>query len=97
MSTNWEKYASATDTLQQVGRDQKSPDDYGVGVLKCGVIRSLVGFSVDHTPLDWNRAHTDVLGPLDLPPEDILALQSQIRPMCAIVLQAGPAAEEQPM
>jgi hypothetical protein len=56
MSTNWEKYATAEATRQQA----KNPAVQGVIDLVAGSVRGLPGQTVEHTPLDENRAHTDV-------------------------------------
>src|SRR4051794_4913434 len=70
LSTNWAKYASAEETRDQVSRlfkpdkvTPKSPADYGVLSLVAGEVRQIESTTVEHTPVDENRAHTDIHGP----------------------------------
>ena len=57
MSPEWEKYATPTEARQR-GR---VPRDNGVVSLLAGGVRS-IGQIVEHSPIDANRAHTDVIG-----------------------------------
>ena len=57
MSTDWEKYATPSDTKDR-GR---VPADNGVVSLPVGGARSIPQ-GVEHTPNAENRAHADVLG-----------------------------------
>ena len=59
MSTDWERYA-IPETTRASGR--KHSGEYGIVVLVAGAVRSVPGLSVEHTPEDANRAHTDVRG-----------------------------------
>src|SRR5947208_1595655 len=58
MSTDWDKYASAEDTL----KNARDPKVNAVVSMNVGEVRSIPGQSVQHMPLPENRAHTDVIG-----------------------------------
>jgi hypothetical protein len=58
MSTSWTKYSTAVET-QQGGR---IPSDNGVVSLIAAAVRGIGGQTVEHTPRQENRAHTDVFG-----------------------------------
>jgi hypothetical protein len=60
MSVNWSKYRTAEDTRTKGAR--KQPSEYGVIALVAGRIRSVQGLSVEHTPREDNRSHSDVRG-----------------------------------
>lgn len=62
MSTDWNKYSTAEETRR---RGRKGPEEYGVISLAVEQVRSVSRLTVVHTPLDQNRAHTDVHGEKD--------------------------------
>ena len=69
MSTNWNKYATAEQTRQQVANvlhpktgQPKNPADFAVLGFNAGRVREIPDVGVQHTPLPDNRAHTDVTG-----------------------------------
>ena len=55
MSTNWAKYSTAEATRKQA----KDPAVQGVIELVAGDVRRVPGQTIEHTPLDENRAHTE--------------------------------------
>lgn len=59
MSTDWNKYRSAQDTL----KDAKEPSINAVISMNVGEIRLIPGQAVQHDPMPDNRAHTGVIGP----------------------------------
>ena len=69
MSANWERYSAAEETREQIkdyptkSGKVRNPADYAVISLVAGAVRAIGGTSVQHTPRDYNRAHTDVHGP----------------------------------
>ncbi len=67
MSCDWDRYSSAQSTRARNGR----PERFGVMRLNAGGIRQVVGLSLDHDPIDENRAHSSILGlgPSDVPAE----------------------------
>ncbi len=69
MSTNWEKYASAAITQGQ----HQAPQKNSVVSLIAGDVRTS-GLKVDHSPLESNRAHTDVRGIGNGPAKDRIRL-----------------------
>lgn len=63
MSTDWDKYSSAKDTLDRINEERRS--QFRVIKLKVAYIRNHGSLSVKHSPVKvppLNRAHTDVLG-----------------------------------
>ncbi len=60
MSTDWDKYSTAQETLQRSKDVQKN----GVVEMIVGAVRGL-GQRVAHAPIPTNRAHTAVLGEKD--------------------------------
>jgi hypothetical protein len=58
MSTDWERYSTAAETLQRAAEPSKN----GVIQLVAGSLRAIEGLTVEHTPIIINRAHTDVFG-----------------------------------
>ena len=69
MSTNWNRYADAELTRQQVALlfhpatgQPKDPANYGVVEFVVEEIREIEDVEVIHTPKQENRAHTDVTG-----------------------------------
>ena len=63
MSTDWSKYSTPEETRGRV-RSGRSQDDYGVLRMNVGEVRGIPNQLVKHRPLDNNRAHTDVTGPV---------------------------------
>ena len=62
MSVNWNKYASAQATKQQA---TKNPDMNAVISLIAGGIRKIDKLDVQHTPDPDNRAHSEVVLPIN--------------------------------
>lgn len=62
MSTDWEKYSTPAETRE---RGAQAAANYGIISLPVGDTRNIPGLSVVHTPLNDNRAHTDVFGQKD--------------------------------
>lgn len=60
MSTDWSRYS----TPEQTQARAKTPEQNGVVSLVAGDVRD-VTLEVAHSPLESNRAHTDVIGPKD--------------------------------
>lgn len=58
MSTDWEKYSTAEETRAR----SKSPLDNGVIKLSVGSMRLIEGLTVEHEPIEINRAHSEVFG-----------------------------------
>lgn len=64
ISTDWEKYSTASETRARPGR----PERFAVLRLVAGKIREIRGMRVSHSPIQNregvsdNRAHTDVIG-----------------------------------
>lgn len=57
MSTDWSKYANPSFTKNRA----RNPEDNGVLKMNVQEVRDLT-LTVEHTPKDDNRAHTDVIG-----------------------------------
>jgi len=57
MSTDWDRYSTAEDTRRLARR----PEENGVIGLAVKSVRE-IGLSVQHSPEDSNRAHTNVRG-----------------------------------
>lgn len=68
ISTDWEKYSTATETRARQGR----PERFAILRLLVGSVRQIAGLTVVHSPtqdvvgLPDNRAHSDIFG-LQLP------------------------------
>ena len=60
MSTDWAQYSTPQETQSRA--KSSPPRDNGVLKLNVGGVRAIEGLSVQHTPLEENRAHTDVFG-----------------------------------
>lgn len=58
MSTDWSKYATPDEAQQRA----RVPEDNGVVCLSVGAVREEAKQRVQHSPLEHNRAHTDVIG-----------------------------------
>ena len=58
MSTDWSRYSTPEEARARSGK----PELNGLVALVAGIVRSVEGLSVQHTPLPANRAHTDVHG-----------------------------------
>lgn len=65
MSTDWERYS----TPEQTQGRATTPADNGIISLSVGGIRKIPNLTVEHTPEDDNRAHTDVFGDKKRNPE----------------------------
>ena len=65
MSTDWEKYSTATDCRQRA----KIPTDNAVICMNAGLVRQVPGQTVVHDPMKENRAHTGVHGDKKSDPE----------------------------
>lgn len=59
LSVNSSKYASAEDTRE--GGNQP-PEHYAVAGFSAGAARACSGQSVEHRPVEGNRAHSEVMG-----------------------------------
>lgn len=63
MSTDWNKYATPTETRS---RGRRPADEYAVVQMQAGKIRAVPGQVVEHNPIyPTNRAHTEVFGEKD--------------------------------
>ena len=62
MSVNWNRYATAELTKQQVQLVNKDPDNYAVINMLVLGIRKIDNLRVEHTPEPTNQAHSDVFG-----------------------------------
>lgn len=62
MSTDWNKYSTPQATRE---RGRKDPALYGIIQLPVGLVRTIDSLAVTHSPLEENRAHTDVIGEKD--------------------------------
>lgn len=60
MSTDWNEYSTPNST--RLANGQEKAQEYGVIGLPVARVRAVRALSVVHTPLDSNRAHTDVQG-----------------------------------
>lgn len=67
MSTDWNKYSTALETRRRSQRHP--PEEYAVVQLPVGRVRAIPDQTVQHSPKDDNRAHTDVFGDKKLNPE----------------------------
>lgn len=61
MSTDWDKYSTPHETRNRI-KTNTDPLDYGIVRLNTGMIRNIEDQEVIHTPEDYNRAHTDIIG-----------------------------------
>jgi len=62
MSTNWDKYATPKETVEQAVLYGKDPLDYSITVLVVGSVRSIETQVVEHDPIEKNQAHSLVIG-----------------------------------
>lgn len=58
MSTDWSKYSTPGEAQQRA----RVPEDNGVVSLSVAAVREEAMQRVQHSPLEDNRAHTDVIG-----------------------------------
>lgn len=58
MSTDWNKYSTALETLNRA----RDPSVNAVISMNVGDVREIPRQVVQHSPLQENRAHTDVIG-----------------------------------
>jgi hypothetical protein len=58
MSSDWERYSTAAETLKRAA----DPSKNGIIQLVAGSVRAIEGLTVEHTPILTNRAHSDVIG-----------------------------------
>jgi hypothetical protein len=61
MSTDWEKYSTPEETRRRIDA-RHNPLDYGIVRLNAGNARGIENQEVKHTPKDYNRSHTDIIG-----------------------------------
>lgn len=61
MSSDWDKYSTPQETRQR----DSNPRETGVVKLSVRQVREIPAQTVEHTPKQNNRAHTDVFGPKD--------------------------------
>jgi len=61
MSTDWQKYSDAVQTKNRC----RNPSEQALIILLAGMVRAIPGQTVEHKPLDENRAHTDIIGEKD--------------------------------
>lgn len=63
MSTDWNKYATPSETRS---RGRRPKDEYAVIQMQVGEVRAVPNQVVEHTPIyPTNRAHTEVFGEKD--------------------------------
>ncbi len=64
ISTDWSNYSTPQETKDRVKcfPIPKDPQNYGVINMKVLKVRNIEGQSVEHSPLNENRAHTDIKG-----------------------------------
>jgi hypothetical protein len=60
MSVDWEKYSTASESLNRTVTIK--PTRIGIMRLNAGKIRQIKGLTLEHEPLDENRAHSAVHG-----------------------------------
>lgn len=66
MSTEWEKYATPSETRQRASElFDKPPAEFAVAALKAADVRSIKDQRIAHTPRPRNRSHVDVFGDKD--------------------------------
>jgi hypothetical protein len=88
MSVDWEKYSSATETQNR----GTTPSENGVIKLKVAEIHEINSLVVRHSPiqnhpvLPDNRAHSDVLGLLQLSPEDFTQARFKLKKAAEVVI-----------
>jgi len=58
MSTDWDKYITSLDSLMLA----KDPSKNAIIKFSAGVIRSESSMSVEHDPIETNRAHSLIIG-----------------------------------
>jgi len=58
MSTDWERYSTAAETLRRAA----APSNNGVIQLVAASVSAIARLTVEHTPIVSNRAHADVFG-----------------------------------
>ncbi len=76
MSTDWDKYSTAWETLGRA----RAPRDNAIIDMSVEDVRSIPGQTVEHCRTPENRAHTDVIGKKD--PEARIKFQR----ICRIVI-----------
>lgn len=71
ISTDWDKYSTATETRARTGR----PEQFAVLKMGVGAVRQIEGLTVSHSPVQNvlgqpdNRAHSDIFGLEPKPPQ----------------------------
>ncbi len=83
MSVNWDKYASAEETRQQA---RKNPNENAVIAMGVFDIRQIKGLTVEHTPEQPNRAHSDVYGLSD---EELTEIRVLLLRIADVVIPLG--------
>ena len=58
ISVEWEKYATATESLKRAYESNKN----GIIQIKTGDVRNIEPLNVIHSPLKENRAHSNIIG-----------------------------------
>lgn len=80
MSTDWDKHSTAEESRQR----NPKPSHCGIAKLRVADIRA-IALTVEHTPRDWNQAHSDVTGIGD--DEEV---RLKLRDMAVMELQPDP-------